>query len=109
MINPIPDSIISFIQSICKLVSDQKTTQNSFLLAREANMDAIINGTPKQIDQSDPNNIYVGYAVSGTATSSNTWRIQKIKISSSNISILNANGNDDYDSIWDNRTLLNYN
>ena len=52
--------------------------------------------------------IYVGKAVPGTATSAASWQIQKIDKSTSNITVLLADGNTNYDNVWDNRASLSY-
>ena len=63
---------------------------------------------PIQIDDTDPNNVYVGYASVGSLTSDAIWLIQKIITSGSLISILTANGSNLYNNIYDDRTSLSY-
>ncbi len=53
---------------------------------------------------------YVGYAHPGALTSEAKWQIRKFTYDSSNrvISVDFADGDDDFDNIWDNRTSLVY-
>jgi len=51
---------------------------------------------------------YVGEANPGTATYTNTWRIRQITEVGADVSVLWADGNDNFDNIWDNRASLVY-
>ncbi len=51
---------------------------------------------------------YVGEASIGTATSSAAWRIKKITYTGSSLSITWADGDDNFDNVWDNRASLSY-
>lgn len=59
---------------------------------------------------STPSVTYVGKALPGTATSAASWQIQKIDESGTpeTTVITFADGNADFDNIWDNRTSLSY-
>ncbi len=48
--------------------------------------------------------LYVGEAVPGTSTSSANWRIRRV----ADTSVLYADGNSNFDNVWDNRTSLSY-
>jgi hypothetical protein len=61
----------------------------------------------KRIDDTTENVIYVGTADIGSTTSSAVWKIKKID-SSSGYVITWADGNADYDNVWDNRASLSY-
>jgi hypothetical protein len=52
--------------------------------------------------------IYKGEAEAGSLTSSPLWRIRKITIVNDDISETWANGNTDFDKVWDDRYTLNY-
>ena len=53
--------------------------------------------------------VYYGYANPGTATSAASWRIMKMdKSADPDFTITWADGNDNYDNIWDNRASLTY-
>lgn len=49
---------------------------------------------------------YLGWALPGTATSAASWKIKKVD--SANKQILLADGDSDYNNIWDNRATLSY-
>lgn len=52
---------------------------------------------------------YVGEAATGSATSSAVWRIKKIdETSSPDVIVTWADGNGNFDNIWDNRLSLSY-
>jgi hypothetical protein len=53
--------------------------------------------------------IYKGYAVPGTATSAPAWRISKLTINSQGDVVTQwADGNSNFDNVWDNRGSLSY-
>ena len=63
----------------------------------------------KLVDVIDPQNMYVGESIPGTATTAAGWRIKKITEDvSGDMTILWANGSADFTQIWNNRTTLNY-
>lgn len=49
---------------------------------------------------------YYGFAAPGTATSSALWRVLREEISTGDLDF--ADGNDDFDNIWDNYSSLSY-
>lgn len=51
---------------------------------------------------------YLGKAPAGTATSSAAWKISRITTSGDNVTIEWADGNTNYDNIYDNRASLSY-
>ena len=54
---------------------------------------------------------YLGEACFGAATSSAIWRITRLTYSgtdNADITLEYADGNDEFDNIWDNRATLNY-
>lgn len=61
-----------------------------------------------RMDDIDSNNTIIGYAVVGSATSSPVWRIQKLSTSGSITSVTWADGNFNFDNVWDNRNSLSY-
>jgi hypothetical protein len=72
--------------------------------------DYILKALEKQIDDhsSDSTITYVGEADPGSATSSSVWRIKRIVETSSNISIEWADGNGNFDNVYDDRESLSY-
>ena len=63
-----------------------------------------------QVDFVGDTHIYKGWANPGTATSDATWRIQKITFvgTEEDVVITWAEGNGNFDNIWDNRVSLAY-
>jgi hypothetical protein len=60
------------------------------------------------IDEVDSATVYIGKAKMGASTSDAVWQIQKIVTSGTVIQILYADGDDNYDKKWDDRTTLTY-
>lgn len=58
-------------------------------------------------DTTTANVTYIGYAAVGTATSSASWKIKKIDVSSGTV-ITWADGDASYNNVWDNRASLSY-
>ena len=60
-------------------------------------------------DGGNPETIYRGTANPGTLTSAASWRIERITIATDgDVTIVHADGNDNFDNIWDNRAGLSY-
>lgn len=51
---------------------------------------------------------YLGYADAGSLTSASVWAIKRIIETGNDVSITWADGNTDFDNIWDNRLALTY-
>lgn len=51
---------------------------------------------------------YLGYSPLGAATSTDNWKIKRILVSGTLTSTQFADGNENYDNIWDNRASLTY-
>jgi hypothetical protein len=60
-----------------------------------------------KIDETDPDNIYIGISVSGTGDNDPNWSIKKISIIGFETSILRVNDGN-FNQIWDDRTILIY-
>ena len=54
------------------------------------------------VDESTAGTTYIGEAVPGTATSTATWRIQKVVVSGTTTTIAWGGGGK-FDQVWDNR------
>lgn len=63
-----------------------------------------------RIEYSDSNAIYVGEAKPGIGTDETGWRIKKITydVNDNPTQINWADGNTNFDNIWDNRTTYTY-
>lgn len=63
----------------------------------------------KQVDFITDNEMYIGEANPGTATSSASWRIKYVVIAGDgDVAVTWADGNDSFDNIWDNRLTYSY-
>lgn len=64
----------------------------------------------KQVDEVDATTTYIGEANPGSGTdfSSAVWRIQQITFTGDDIQILWAEGNSDFDKVWDDRESYSY-
>jgi hypothetical protein len=78
------------------------------------NADGSLNSRPVKVlyttrldDTSTPNITYVGEAAIGSATGNAVWRIKRID-ETTGVIILWADGNSNFDNIWDNRVGLSY-
>jgi hypothetical protein len=62
-----------------------------------------------QLDDAGSGITYVGYAPIGTATSAAGWKIKRLDESGDpELIILFADGDANYDNVWDNRAALSY-
>lgn len=60
------------------------------------------------VDEASATVTYVGYASPGTLEASSTWKIQKITISGSITTVLFAEGDDNFDKVWNDRASYTY-
>jgi hypothetical protein len=67
----------------------------------------LLRTTIKIVDEADPNEVYIGEALSGTTTSDPCWSIRRIEVVGTTTTILRASGGA-FTEIWDDRTLLSY-
>lgn len=61
-----------------------------------------------RLDQVDSTTTYVGEAPIGSLDTEPRWRVRKLLTSGSVLSILWADGNQQFDNVWDNRASLTY-
>ena len=62
----------------------------------------------QNIDEPDASTLYTGLAVIGTSEATNAWQIKKLTVTGTVTKIAWADGNDDFDNIWNNRAALTY-
>jgi hypothetical protein len=62
----------------------------------------------KEVDFVGTTTIYIGEAQPGTATSAASWRISRTVFTGDDSTKLFADGNSNFDNIWDNRASLSY-
>lgn len=60
------------------------------------------------IEEHNDQNTYIGKALAGTATSAASWQIVKLHKDGSITTKLSADGDFNFDNVWDNRASLNY-
>jgi hypothetical protein len=65
-------------------------------------------GSPLRIDESNPSEIYNGYATAGALTGDPVWGIERVTRRGDVISYTWADGNENFDNVWDDRLTLNY-
>ena len=61
-----------------------------------------------KIDDVDGSVFYAGQALPNTATSAASWQIQRITIGVDSIDAVFADGDTEFDNVWDNRASLSY-
>ena len=61
-----------------------------------------------RLDQADSNTLYIGESPTGSAEANSVWRIRKFITAGTVSSFLWADGNQQFDNIWNNRTSLTY-
>jgi hypothetical protein len=66
------------------------------------------NDSPTRFDIIDENNVYLGWAEYGIDESEPLWKIKNIKNNGGIWSSKFGDGNELYDNVWNNRTILNY-
>ena len=87
--------------------------QSMMLVLAQRQVDALrgsssaFSGNLLQVD-SVGTTTYLGYATAGTVTSAATWAIKKIVETGNDAVITWADGDKDYNNIWDNRLSLSY-
>lgn len=59
------------------------------------------------LDKASPTVTYVGKAFPGTSTAAALWKIFKLD-ATSGLSLKHADGNANFDNVWDNRASLSY-
>lgn len=65
-------------------------------------------GGAQRIDNASDGNTYFGYAAPGSAVGDAVWAIQRLRVSGTETIIEWADGDQDYDNVWDDRTTLTY-
>lgn len=83
------------------------STDTSTRVGPATPLSTIAGATAIQIDQQSATLFYLGKAAPGTATSSATWLVEKLDLTGG-LSITYADGNSNYDNVWDNHLSLSY-
>ncbi len=61
-----------------------------------------------QLDEASGTVTYVGKAVTGSSSASAVWQVSKITVSGTVTAVTYADGNLNFDNVWDNRASLTY-
>lgn len=61
-----------------------------------------------RLDEASASVTYIGKAIIGTLDAGATWQIQKMSVSGSVTSITWADGNQNFDNVWNDRAGLSY-
>jgi hypothetical protein len=95
-------NVVIEVESVSTLLAGQPGPQGPTGLSEDSMAYA------RQTDFVGEDVIYKGEAEAGTLTSSPYWRVRKITILNDDISETWADGNTNFDNIWDNRASLTY-
>lgn len=60
-----------------------------------------------QLDEASATVSYIGEAPTGSSTGDSVWRIKKMDTTTGTV-ITWADGNDNFDNVWDDRAILSY-
>lgn len=89
------------IQKISALQEQVKDVQNKI-----GSVDSKLFFDPALVDESNANVVFKGYAVPGAKTADAVWAIKKIIFRKGVLSYQWAEGNKNFDKVWDNRQKL---
>ena len=81
-------------------------------IALEVTQQLILNASASlyavRVDEASTTVTYVGYAAAGTNAASALWRIKRMTVSGNVTTIEWADGNTNFDNVWNNRASLTY-
>jgi hypothetical protein len=75
---------------------------------RSGALETIDSALATQLDEASATVTYVGKALPGTATSAALWRVFRMTETGGDLSIEYADGDANFDNVWDNRASLSY-
>ena len=61
-----------------------------------------------ELDEASATVTYVGEAAAGSSTAAAVWRIKRITLTGSDLSIKWADGDTNFNNVWDDRAILSY-
>lgn len=61
-----------------------------------------------RLDQDDANTLYIGKADPGSVETDAVWQVRRLTVSGAVTSVLWADGDDEFDNVWQDRASLNY-
>jgi len=107
-LTPVIDELVELNSKVAlDSTLDLVATEATLELIRQSVFNSGIDSKLLQVD-SVGNTTYIGYAEPGTVTSAPTWAVKRIIESGQDVSITWANGDFNFDNIWDNRLTLIY-
>ena len=113
-VDELRDKIMDMLQSIVSagLATEQKQIEGNSEIVNLKNSINVINDKLfyecRLVDESNSNVVYKGFANPGALTSQAVWAIQKITNNAGILSYQWADGNKNFDNIWNNRKILPY-
>lgn len=105
---PIDVQISSIPLPIGASTSDRQDTGNSSLNSIESTLTTGLAKYAKRMDEASDTVTYYGEALPGTADSAANWRIYKQTITGAVTDTKWADGDSNFDNIWDDRASLSY-
>jgi hypothetical protein len=113
-VDDLRDKIMDMLQTTLSggLATEQKQIEGNTEIVNVKNSIAVINDKLfydcRLVDESNSNVVYKGFANPGALTTQPVWAIQKITNSGGILSYQWADGNKNFDNIWNNRKTLPY-
>jgi hypothetical protein len=71
-------------------------------------METVTGALAAQLDEAVAGTTYIGEALPGSLFSVAAWRIKKVVEVGADVTITWADGNSDFDNVWDDRLSLTY-
>jgi hypothetical protein len=110
--NPVtasPDALTETINGmLASTGAATDTNQQAEISELQKIKSSLLFSEPEIMDETEPRTIYKGYAAAGSLTSAAVWAIEKIVSNHDVTSYLWANGDKNFDKVWDNRATLIY-
>jgi hypothetical protein len=113
-VDDLRDKIMDMLQTTVSagLATEQKQIEGNSEIVNLKNSINVINDKLfyecRLVDESNSNVVYKGFANPGALTSQAVWAIQKITNNAGILSYQWADGNKNFDNIWNNRKILPY-
>ena len=103
---------VAFTGAVGGGVATDVNVTNASIAITSVTLTSILDELQKEeaqnIDEASSTVTYIGLAAIGTSGASALWKIKKISISGAVTTITWADGNDNYDNVWNNRASLSY-
>jgi len=83
-------------------VSGNEVHEQFIIGVRPNGLDPYV-GLAMRVDEASSDVTYIGEAPTGTAGSASSWRLRKMIVSGAVTTVLWADGNENFDNVWDDR------